>query len=127
MDPIIIRRAGAYEITSDGTSIFCNGVPTAIEMLARPITAGDRVVIALVDTYCQGANGKRDKVSLTQPEYDAYRAAAQARRPTPPVPQTAATSAQSPRQAAERRHDALYNEGGEGYNPHRYGAAKTYR
>lgn len=35
-------------------------------------------------------------------------------------------AAKTQRQSAERAFDAANNEGGEGYNPHRYGAAQTY-
>lgn len=35
--------------------------------------------------------------------------------------------AQQSRVAKERDFDRGYNEGGEGYNPYRYGSAKTYR
>jgi len=39
----------------------------------------------------------------------------------------AARAATTARVSKERAHDRVFNEGGEGYNPYRHGAAKTYR
>lgn len=52
-------------------------------------------------------------------EEETIKTARSAAKRTPP--------SRSSRLCKEREFDRGYNEGGEGYNPYRYGAAKTYR
>lgn len=114
MTTILVRKAGNYEITYEpGRHVYCNGIPTTVRDLDAPILANGRTVVALVDTKCLGKNGKVDVVSLTSEELALIRG---------PKPEIRTVS-----KSAERRHDDLYNEGGEGYNPHRSGAAPTDR
>lgn len=108
MAETVIRVAGPYTITTDGNYLYCNGVATACDV--GP--AGSDVVL-VVDTKCNGANGKRDRVALTAEHRAIYhRACAEAAAAAASLPanqhrRLLATLADALAAQAEDREDAV--------------------
>lgn len=113
---ITLRVAGSYTVTTDGGSYLVNGQPARIKSAPK----NDRGFVALVETGVIAANGKMDCVGLTQKHIDMKIALQKMVSATP------CASAETTRVAAERAFDMANNEGGDGYNPHRHGAGRTY-
>lgn len=129
-DQITIRIAGPYTITFEpGRRLFCNGVPTTLRYLDKPVTIGDRIVVALVDSRRIGANGKRDEIGLTADEVATMRAATEAYHAASlaEYARTHAAEIAAANRAARlaTAYDLTHNEGGEGYNPYRDMAAQV--
>ena len=85
-------------------------------ILAR-LASGEIAAIVTADI-----NGRPAQITLTSAQY-ALGAPERARHAAWIAEGDASRNAQ---RKAEREYDRLYNEGGEGYNPHRIGAAQTY-
>lgn len=120
MTAITIRQVGPYTVTWDDGMVFCNGRRTSVALLSKPLANG---AVAVVDTLCNGANGKRDQVSLQPEQYEMIASAAQARADASAAEyrrtHAAEIAALDERQRKAAAYDRGMNEGGEGYNPHR--------
>ena len=111
----IIRTVGPYTISTDGDAILVNGAKAVLHVAHGGSRDGSKFLFQAEGGI--GANGKRDYISITEAEYAIHVAA----RPA----QTFGNS-ESRDTSAERAYDAANNEGGEGYNPHRAGAERSY-
>lgn len=118
--PITIREVGPYAIIWNDGELFCNNVRTSLVTLVKPLANG---AVALVDTHCNGANSKRDQVSLSPAQYDlivsAGRARAAAYQAEYARTHAAEITAADARETKAHAYDRGMNEGGEGYNPYR--------
>ncbi len=119
-----IRQAGPYLVETNGTSVLVNGVVAPLLPPARGAKTRDGdAIMYLADTGEIGANGGRNLVAITDADWAIHFAAGAASR----AAAQGSNATQTKRARSERAFDAANNEGGEGYNPHRYGAARTYR
>jgi len=125
--PITIREVGSYAITWDGGELFCNGSRTSMALLPKPLANG---AVALVDTHCNGANGKQDKVSLSPAQLamivSAGRARAEVAQAEYARTHAAEIIAADARETKARAYDRGMNEGSEGYNPYRDAAELSH-
>ncbi len=127
MTPITIREVGPYAIIWNDGELFCNGVRTSLVTLAKPLANG---AVATVDTFCKGANGKQDIVSL-QPEQlqmviEAGRARTAAYQAEYARTHAAEVAAADALETKARAYDRGMNEGGQGYNPYRDAAELSH-
>ena len=135
-NPITIREIpGVATIQQDMDGALVNGRPasmfTAAAVLANPqhyFRTTYQVAFAAMQSGKAAAvvlapvNGKAAQILLT-PEQFAIGASERERYAAWSAGQVAE---KAKRQSAERQYDLVNNEGGEGYNPHRSGSARTY-
>ena len=125
---ILIRQAGPYTVTYvPGKGLCCNGVATTYDF--GRIAGTD--FVATVDTKVDGANGKRDRVGLTDEHVKAITGAGWAREAAfqaeYEVEHREEIAHLNDLQRKAKAFDRVINEGAEGFNPYRAGSAPTYR
>lgn len=99
---------------------FRNGNAVKIEEVVKSLNASKIRIAKITDAFA---------IKITQEEIDLLESAlknAGIDADTYAAPEKVKPAAKHSRQA-ERNYDNLMNEGGEGYNPHRNGNAKTYK
>lgn len=129
MEPIAIRVSGPYTVTTNGRSLQVNGKDVFPERLNPPVRNSEFGTLTwAVDTGTTGADGKPNLIGLTSGQMQIHMDAVKDRRAAEQAAWLASPAgvAEKARRAKERAHDLAYNEGGEGFNPHRFGDERSY-
>ena len=109
-----IRQAGPYKVEYAKGEFYVNGTRRpVVKILDSVQVVRDRRIVAFVGTGDAGKNNEEIVIGLTIDEFAPFRKHAEDNL-------ARAQKARSKSQA-ERAHDRLYNEGGDGYNPYRAG------
>ncbi|MGD9613814.1 MAG: hypothetical protein AB7H90_01305 [Alphaproteobacteria bacterium] len=135
-NPVFIREVQGLAVEQDMDNALVNGRPASMTsgrtILDNPKHYLRQTLASIMPKIESGeiaavvhaeVNGKPGYITISREQY-ALGAAERARYA---AWQAECCDAEKTRQKAERAFDRGMNEGGEGYNPHRYGSRRTYR